>query len=120
MKPKNKFSFRERIISFNYAISGIKLMFNSEHNSWIHFIATIIVILLGFLFNVSKIEWCFLIIAIGMVLIAEIFNTSIERLANRVDEKFCPLIKESKDLAAGGVLISSIVAIIIAIIVFLN
>jgi diacylglycerol kinase len=57
-----------------------------------------------------------IILIIGFVLVAELFNTAIERLgdeaANGVQKQ---LIKRAKDIAAAGVLLSALTALILGI-----
>ncbi len=116
---KNKFSIKKRVKSFSYAFRGIYFMLKSQHNAWIHFAITFIVIIAGWMMDVSSIEWCFLIFAIGFVLSAEAFNTAIEELTNLVSPEQNPKAGIIKDVAAGAVLIAAIVAAIIGLIIFL-
>jgi diacylglycerol kinase len=119
MKKSNKFTFSARLQSFKYAIEGIFILFKTEHNAWIHLFSGFIVALFGFYLNLSKAEWCFIVFAIGFVIVTEIINTSIEHLTDIVAPSFHEKAKKVKDLAAGGVLISAIVAGVIGLIVFL-
>src|SRR5437763_13064681 len=77
---RQKFSWQKRANSFQYAFSGIRLLFRSEHNSWLHAAATIIVIFLGFYFKVSYQDAALLSVGIGLVWITEFFNTCIEKM----------------------------------------
>ena len=119
MKQQNKFSLAQRFQSIKYAIEGISLLVRTEHNAKIHVTATCIVLILGACFNVSNIEWCMLIFAIGLVFIAEIINTAIEQLSNVVSPTINPIIKKVKDLAAGGVLIASLISVLVGGIIFI-
>ena len=112
-----KFNLKDRIKSFGYAFRGIKLLLK-EHNSWIHIISAVIVCFLGFYYKIKTTEWLAIIISIGIVLMAETFNTSIEELADKVNPEKDIKIKNTKDLAAGAVLISAIMAIVIGSIIF--
>lgn len=114
-----KFSLKKRLYSFKYAFEGVKTLIKFEHNVWIHLLATVVVVGSGFLFSLSKTEWLMVIVAIGFVWISEGFNTGIEYLCNAISTKENPEIKKAKDVAAGTVLLSAIVAIIIGVIVFL-
>jgi diacylglycerol kinase len=55
-----------------------------------------------------------------MVWMAEALNTAIEFLADEVSLERRERIGKAKDVAAGGVLITAIVAIVIATLVFWN
>ncbi len=111
------FQLSGRIRSFKYAFSGIWTMLKSQHNAWIHACATIAAVTAGFVFGISTAEWCWLVLAIIAVWMAEALNTAIEFLADVASPEFHPLVKKSKDVAAGAVLISAIGAIIIGIII---
>jgi len=114
----SQFSIKKRIESFKFALNGINNLIRFEHNARIHLIAMIIVITAGFICNLNLIEWCLVVIAVGIVFICEIFNTSIEYLADFVSGKHHDTIKKVKDLAAGGVLLAALTALIIGIIIF--
>ncbi len=85
----------------------------------IHLFFTMLVVLLGFLLQVSKNEWAFLLLSIGGVISLELINSSIENLVDLVTEEFHPLAKKVKDMAAAAVFMFSIVSIIIGLIIFI-
>ena len=90
-----------------------------QHNAWIHLLSALLVIFMGFYMSLSITEWCFIVFAIGFVFVAEIINTSIEYLTDLVSPNYHEKAKKVKDLAAGGVLIASIIALSIGLIIFL-
>lgn len=112
-----KFSLSSRIRSFRYAIHGIGLMLRSQHNAWIHAMATVGVVVLGLLFGITRSQWCWLVLAIMAVWMAEALNTALEFLADFASPEFHPLVKKAKDVAAGAVLISAIGSVIIGLFV---
>ena len=120
MKTNNPkpFSISERIKSFGYALQGLKNFFKTQHNAWIHVVATIVVIVAGFLFKVSVKEWSALRFAIALVFISELFNTAIEFLCDKVSPELDPKIKLVKDISAAAVLIAAIVSVVIGALVF--
>jgi undecaprenol kinase len=85
----------------------------------IHLFFTMLVVLLGFLLQVSLVEWMFLLLSIGGVISLELINSSIENLVDLVTEEFHPLAKKAKDMAAAAVFIFSMVSIIIGMIIFI-
>lgn len=119
MNPNKSFNIGDRILSFGFAFQGLITFFKTQHNAWIHLLATIVVITLGFVLKVNRVEWCWLIISIGFVFAAEMFNTAIEFLTDLVSPQFHPLAKKVKDVAAGAVLIAALSAVAIGLIVFL-
>ena len=112
------FQFTGRIRSFKFAAVGIWTMLKSQHNAWIHACATLLVVILGIGVGVSRSEWCWLVLAIMAVWTAEALNTAFEFLADVAAPQFHPLVKHSKDVAAGAVLISAIGSVIIGWLVF--
>ena len=110
-----KFSLSARGRSFGYAITGLRLLVRNEHNARIHLVATVAVVIVGFMLEIDRNEWRWLIIAAALVWMAEAFNTSIERLADVVTLERDPRIALVKDVAAGGVLVCSIAAALIGV-----
>jgi diacylglycerol kinase (ATP) len=112
------FNFRERASSFRHAWRGIGLVIRSQHNAWIHLLATALVLVAGLLTVLSRLEWCALVFAIGLVWTAEALNTALEFLADELSAEKRELIGKAKDAGAGGVLLASITAAVIGLIVF--
>lgn len=110
---------RKAIRSFRYAGMGIYSLFRYENNARIHLIAFILVVIAGVFFQISSVEWCIIAILIGLVWSAEAINTSIEKLADVVSPGYHPAIKDVKDLAAAGVLILALVAVVVGCIIFI-
>ena len=119
MNSQEGFSIRARIRSFRYALEGIAAFFQSEHNAWLHFMATIAVITLATLVGVTKPELLALVFSIGFVWVAEMFNTCIERVMDFVSDQRHKEIKFIKDLAAGAVLVAAITALVVGAVVFI-
>lgn len=119
MSKTTIFSIYNRFRSFGYAFSGIYVLMSSQHNAWIHAFLSVMVVMAGFLFQVTVIEWIMLIFAIAIVFIAEALNTAIELLCDFVSPDHQELIKKTKDVAAGAVLIAAMGAAIIGVIIFL-
>ena len=112
-------NIRKAIRSFRYAGMGIYGLFRHENNARIHLIACILVVIAGVFFNISPTEWCFIVIQIGLVWSAEAINTAIEKLADVVSPDYHVAIKDVKDVAAAGVLILAISAVIVGSIIFI-
>lgn len=105
--------------SFKYAFQGIKEAFQSERNMKVHFALMTLAIILGFILKLSSIEWAILVITIGLVLILEFINTSLEQIVDIVSPEIQDKAKIAKDVAAAGVLVSAIVAVLIGAFLFL-
>lgn len=109
---------RKMIRSFSYAFEGIVALFRYENNARFHLIAAFGVVLLGIVLGLERFEWALVAIVIGAVWAAEAFNTAIEKLCDLVSPDYHPQIKAAKDLAAAGVMITSVVAVVVGAIVF--
>ncbi|MBL4657313.1 MAG: diacylglycerol kinase family protein [Flavobacteriales bacterium] len=115
---KKGFSIGARIQSFGHALRGIAVMFRTQHNSWIHLLAVVSVILLGWCVNLSADEWIYISLAIGLVLVAELANTGIEFLGDAISAERNEDLRNAKDAAAGAVLVAAGIAVIVACLVF--
>ncbi|RVT65196.1 diacylglycerol kinase family protein [Niallia taxi] len=108
-----------QLSSFRLAFLGICSAFMKERNLRIHFCLMAIVVILGFFCHISLHEWMFIFIAIGLVISMELMNTALERVVDLVTKEYHPLAKQAKDIAAGAVLFSAIIALLIGIIIIL-
>ncbi|MBB3840312.1 diacylglycerol kinase (ATP) [Runella defluvii] len=109
---------RKMIRSFSYAFEGVVALFRYENNARFHLIAAFGVVLLGMVLGLERFEWALVAIVVGAVWAAEAFNTAIEKLCDLVSPDYHPQIKAAKDLAAAGVMITSVVAVVVGAIVF--
>lgn len=116
--PSNS-KINKQLLSFAYALSGIKQFFKTERNAWIHLCVMLCVIFLGLIFSITSTEWVAVTLCFGLVLGAEAMNTAIEYLANYCTTEKNEQIRKVKDIAAGAVLLCAIAAIAVGLIVFL-
>ncbi len=104
---------------FFNAFRGMYVAFKVTNHAFIHIIATIIVIFFGFYFHVSNIEWIALVFAVGFVIVSEMINTAIEIDIDLTSPDYHPYARDTKDVAAGAVLLSLFTAVIVGLIIFL-
>ena len=116
--PKQEFSVVKRAKSFANAGRGLWLFLKTTHNAWIHIVVLVIVVALGVYFNITRTEWFMLVFAAGFVLTAEAFNTAIESDMDLTSPNYHPFARDTKDVAAGAVLVSAITALIIGVMIF--
>jgi len=112
------FSVGARLRSFVYAGRGVRTLLASQHNAWIHAVATCGVIGAGLAFGVGRFEWLALVVAIVSVWVAECLNTAFEFLCDVASPDFHPLVARAKDVAAAAVLLCAIGAVVTAGLVF--
>ncbi len=120
MQQEEKFSIIKRAKSFNHAGRGIRVFLRTTHNAWLHIFFFVLAIALGVFFNITHVEWLILIFVGGFVLAAEAFNTAIEIDIDLTSPEHHPYAKDTKDVAAGAVLISALTALVVGVIIFGN
>ncbi|GAA4078914.1 diacylglycerol kinase family protein [Amphibacillus indicireducens] len=106
-------------VGLRYAINGLKYAFKNEINIRIHFLIALLVLIAGFVLTISVLEWVLLLLMIGFVITAELLNTAVETMLDYLAPQWHPMAGSIKDLTAGAVLVTSIVAFIIGLIIFL-
>jgi diacylglycerol kinase len=106
--------------SFGHAFRGVAIFFAETSHAKIHLLATILVIIAGFWFDVNTNDWLALILAMALVWVAEAFNSAIEYVVDLASPEYHILAKKAKDVAAGAVLIASLFAVVVAVLVFFN
>jgi diacylglycerol kinase (ATP) len=84
----------------------------------VQFTLSIILIIAGFYFNISREEWMIQILAFGLVLAVESLNTAIEKVADFIHPEFSNRIGLIKDIAAGGVFFAAIAAISVGLLIY--
>lgn len=119
MTPYKKFSVKKLLKSFEHAIDGVVFLLSSEQNARIHTIITILVGILAYVLQVTRIEAAILFMAVILVFAIEIINTAIEKVFDLLHPGDHEVIRAVKDAMAGAVLISAIIAIVVASLVFL-
>ncbi len=90
----------------------------AQRNLKVQSVIALIVVCAGFYFNIEILEWCAILFSISLVIGLEILNSAIENLVDLVTLERKPLPGRIKDVAAGAVLFSSIMAVIIGVMIF--
>lgn len=106
--------------SFVYAFQGIINALRTQRNMRIHALAVLAVTVTGIFLELTAVEWSIIAITIGLVLVAEMMNTAIEILVDLVSPTYNEQAGKIKDIAAGSVLLASIIATVVAVYVFGN
>jgi len=112
------FSFKERAGSFRHAFGGLGFMLRSQHNVWIHAVATALAIAAGLALGLDGADWKWLVVTIVMVWVAETMNTAFEHLCDVVSPEHHASVKLAKDIAAAAVLICALGAVVMACLIF--
>ncbi|MFP4846164.1 diacylglycerol kinase family protein [Winogradskyella sp. PE311] len=118
MQKKDSFLLN-RLKSVGYAFKGMLVLIRTEASIKIQLFIAIAITIAGFYFEISKTEWLAQIGIIGLVMSMEGMNTAAEYIADFIHPDHHPKIGLIKDVAAGAVFIASIIAVIIAGIIYI-
>lgn len=105
--------------SFKHALSGFRYALKNEKNFQNEVFIAILVFIAMIYFGLSRAESVVIILVVSGVLLAELMNTVLERVVDILKPRIHPYIRLVKDMMAAGVLLTSFMAIIIGIIIFL-
>ena len=102
------------------AFRGLKLGIRGHSSFAVHFFFTALVIAAAVILECNPPEWCLLLLCIALVLITELFNSAVETLFAGLDPTTKDKVWPALDIAAGAVLLASIVASIVGGLIFLS
>jgi len=104
--------------SFGYAFAGIVQLIRLQRNAQVHLFVTIVICAASWAWGLSRIEWLILVLTIVLVLAMEAINTAVEAVVDLASPEYHPLAKLAKDVAAGGVLLVALGAVVIALLLY--
>jgi len=109
--------FHSRLDSFRYAFAGWWFVIRTQRNAWIHALASVMVVFLGFWLGLSARDWAVLVLAIGMVWTSEFLNTALEAVVDLASPQQHHLARVGKDVGAAAVLIAALSSAIIGFLI---
>lgn len=86
----------------------------------IQYVLAILACIAAWMIDCDYYEWIAILLCIGFVIVVEILNTCIEKLCDLYSTERNEKIKYIKDLAAGGVLFASLIALAVGILIFVH
>lgn len=104
--------------SFGYAIAGVWYCIRTQRNFRFHMVAALTVLILSRFFRLTAVETVLLAFTILFVMICEMINTAIEAAVDLYCQTYHPMAKIAKDVAAGAVFLSAIIAVAVGIALF--
>ena len=104
--------------SFNSALEGIVYALRTQRNVKIHFVVTALVLFASVWLSITKTELILLLITIALVLVTEMINSSLEVVLDLAVERYHPLARVAKDVAAGAVLFATLNAVVVGYLIF--
>lgn len=111
---------RDILAPFKAATAGLVYTFRTQRHMRIHLYVVLVVMTMGVVFGLRLRELLVLIFTISLVLVAEMFNSAIEATVDLVEPRYHPLAKFAKDIAAGAVLITTIIALVVGSLMLLG
>lgn len=110
---------RRHKVSFKHAWDGLVYTVKSQPNFQFHLLAMLVVIFLGFFYQVSFMEWLVLIFTFNFVLVAEMLNTAVESVVDLITLERRQDAKVAKDVASGMVLVSAFFSVVVGALIFI-
>ena len=117
-QPPEKSEWAKFIASFGYAFQGLWYALRTQRNARVHVAIATLAVILGVVWRISTVEFAMIFTAIKGVFIAEMFNTVFELCVDLASPEYHPLAKIAKDVAAGAVLLSALLSIVIGLFIF--
>jgi diacylglycerol kinase len=111
--------FQKTRKSLRHAFRGIVYAFSHERNFRIEAIAATLAGTAAFILPLSSAERAAIFLVIAMIFALEILNTAFERAMDIMKPGIHPYVKVVKDLAAGAVLIVSLLSVVIGAVIFI-
>ena len=110
---------RNRILSFKYALQGLKSVLRTEMNMRLHLISALLVLVAAYFFKFDYLEFGLIFLCIGVVWTAEILNTVIEKYLDFYHPERNPKVGILKDMSAAAVLVASLFSLAVGVCLFL-
>ncbi len=104
--------------SFMYAAQGLWHCITTQRNFRFHIVAAVSVLIVSLFYQFDRFEVMCLAFAILFVMTCEMVNTAIESAIDMHGGEYNVNAKISKDVASGAVMLSAVLAVIIAIELF--
>ena len=111
---------RNFLDSWKNAINGIIYATTTQGNIKKQLIIAVAVVIISLFFDLSKAEFLVFLFTIILIIFAEMVNTAIETVVDLYTDLYHPKAKIAKDVAAGGVVITTINAVIVAYFLFFD
>ena len=108
------------IDAWKNAFNGIIYATTTQSNIKKQLIIAVVVVIISLFFNLNRAEFLCFLFTIVLILFAEMVNTAIETVVDLYVDVYHPKAKIAKDVAAGGVVITTINAIIVAYFLFFD
>jgi len=104
---------------FGYAVEGLHYALRHHTSFGVQILIGLMAVGAGLYFRITRVEWMVLLFVSFAVLVAELLNTAIETTLDYMEKEHHHDVKVAKDVAAGGVLLTAVGAMVVGLIIFL-
>ncbi len=111
-------SVKTFVRSLRHATRGLGDIARAEQSFRLQLIAAIAIVILTLVVDLAGWEKILLILLIAAILVLEIVNTIFERIADAVEPRVSPMVREVKDMMAGAVLITAATSVVVGVMIF--
>lgn len=117
MRQKQPF-FIDRLKSIQYVLKGIGILLCTERSIMVQIFLSVVLVGMGFYFDINRLEWCLQLLCMGGVLSLEAMNTAIEKTLDFIHPEHHKTVGRLKDIAAGGVGFFALLALIVLVLIY--
>ena len=103
--------------SVRCAFHGIWEALRTQRNMRIHLAVALVVVLAAIVLQLALWEWAIIALTIASVFAAELLNTVVEATIDLITDRYHPLAKRAKDIAAGSVLVTVIGSVVTGLLI---
>ena len=104
--------------SFAYAMAGLVHAFRTQRHMRVHLVIIAIVVGGAVFLHLSALELLIVFFSIALVIATELLNTAAEMAVDIFTQRYHPLARIIKDIAAGAVLVAAVNAAIVGCVIF--
>jgi len=104
--------------SFVFAWAGIVYVGRTQRNLRVHIAGAGLALMLSLALRISPLESAMVVLAVALVFITEMINTVVEACVDLASPGYHELARIAKDVAAGAVLVSAILSVLVGLLVF--
>ncbi|MEW6081681.1 MAG: diacylglycerol kinase family protein [Bacillota bacterium] len=104
--------------SFAFALEGAAYVWRTQRNARIHAFLGYLAISLALILGVGRLERLLVVLAVTSVVVVELLNTAIEASVDIHVKGYHCLAKTAKNVAAGGVLVTAAMSVVVGLEVF--
>lgn len=109
---------RSILHSFVVALNGVAVTFRTQKHMRFHIFVSFFIVLLALFSGLNVREVVVLLFMMTLVITAEMFNSAIEATVDLIQPHYHPLAKTAKDIAAGAVLLTTVLSLVVGAVLF--